>query len=596
MRPASIGRSNRWIWYAKGGEYSPYFIPTQLLLDWKDNGHDLKTFTDETGRLRSRPQNLEFFFRAGLAYASRTTSAFGPRVLPHEHAFDQTSNPIFLNGRVSPFAALVVLMSRPVQAFVELTVGSGDTSQSGTAARDYTNGLIGTVPVPDLREQDIELLEHMGRELAELARQDYSHDETVIGFRALAPISPGETSIRTRATNAVQERVRQKLKMLQVSYDADESVTRAFELSAEGKLFLDRFVGRHPWSYGSSSKSGGRLSVPSRQETKKCFWADREIETRSHRNQCHPELVASEIELLQRMVAETVAVEAQAIISYAYGVSVGRWDVRHILEATHIEQPASPLECLPLCPPGMLQGNDGLPAAETPEGYPLRIDRDGLLVDDPEHPDDVVRSVREVLDIIWKDRAEAIEREACEILRVRELREYLRKPGSGGFWMDHVKRYSKSRRKAPVYWYLRSAKGNYGLWLYYHRLDKDIIFKALVNYVGPKLRIEEGRLNTLRARKAAAGSAGSEAKQIEKEKDCQEEFVSELHDFKDKLRRAAELHLTPDLNDGVVLNIAPLRELVHWTEAQKYWDQLSEGKYEWSSIGRQLREKKMATS
>ena len=64
-----------------------------------------------------------------------------------------------------------------------------------------------------------------------------------------------------------------------------------------------------------------------------------------------------------------------------------------------------------------------------------------------------------------------------------------------------------------------------------------------------------------------------------------------LRDFEDKLRRAANLHLDPDLNDGVVLNIAPLRELVPWKEAKSYWDDLMDGKYEWSSIGKQLREK-----
>nr|MDQ3830345.1 BREX-1 system adenine-specific DNA-methyltransferase PglX [Candidatus Tectomicrobia bacterium] len=42
---------------------------------------------------------------------------------------------------------------------------------------------------------------------------------------------------------------------------------------------------------------------------------------------------------------------------------------------------------------------------------------------------------------------------------------------------------------------------------------------------------------------------------LEKGIDRQEEFVSELRDFEDKLRRAASLHLEPDLNDGVVLNI-----------------------------------------
>lgn len=113
----------------------------------------------------------------------------------------------------------------------------------------------------------------------------------------------------------------------------------------------------------------------------------------------------------------------------------------------------------------------------------------------------------------------------------------------------------------------------------------------MLNYVEPKIRLEEDRLNTLRARKEAAGSSGREAKQIEKDMDRQEQFVSELRDFADKLRGAADLHLEPDLNDGVVLNIAPLRELVPWKEAEKYWEELMEGKYEWSSVGKQLPEK-----
>ena len=41
----------------------------------------------------------------------------------------------------------------------------------------------------------------------------------------------------------------------------------------------------------------------------------------------------------------------------------------------------------------------------------------------------------------------------------------------------------------------------------------------------------------------------------------------------------------------MVLNLAPLWELVPWREAKDYWEELLEGKYEWSSIGKQLREK-----
>jgi hypothetical protein len=239
----------------------------------------------------------------------------------------------------------------------------------------------------------------------------------------------------------------------------------------------------------------------------------------------------------------------------------------------------------------MLRGSGGQPAERTPEKYPIRIDWDGILVDDRGHDDDIIRRVRDVLEVICGERADSIEKEACEILGVADLRDYFRKPGAGGFWDDHIKRYSKSRRKAPIYWLLQSSKKNYALWIYYHRLDKDILFKALLNYVEPKIRREESRLEELRSQKTALGAATKGSKKLDKDIDRQEAFLTELRDFEEKLRRAANLHLHPDLNDGVVLNIAPLWELVPWKEAKSYWDDLMDGKYEWSSIGKQLREK-----
>jgi len=210
-------------------------------------------------------------------------------------------------------------------------------------------------------------------------------------------------------------------------------------------------------------------------------------------------------------------------------------------------------------------------------------DADGLLVVDPGHPDDLAAKVLAALEVIFGEvEAESLIRQALgtndEPLAM--LRDYL----ADKFFKEHIQKY----RKAPIYWYLRSARGNYGLWLYYHRLDKDILYKALLNYVEPKIRLEEDRLKSLRGRKEAAGSSGREAKQIEKEIDRQEQFVSELKDFEERLRRVANLHLDFDLNDGVILNMAPLWELVPWNEPKKYWEELQEGKYDWAHIAYQL--------
>lgn len=278
---------------------------------------------------------------------------------------------------------------------------------------------------------------------------------------------------------------------------------------------------------------------------------------------------------------------ARNALSYGVGCAFERWDFRLSLKDDATEK---------LDP---LAAENGLPmghALRQASMCEVRVcgDQDGILVDDPEHTDDIVRRVRDVLELIWKDRAEAIEKEACEILGVKGLRDYFRKPGNGGFWADHVSRYSRSRRKAPIYWLLQSSKKNYALWLYYHRLDKDILFKALLNYVEPKIRLVSGQLSVVRGQLQAAkdqGQGTKDKKRLDKEIEKQEDFLSELRDFEDKLRRAANLHLEPDLNDGVVLNIAPLWELVPWKDAKEYWEELMEGKYQWSSIGKQLRQK-----
>src|SRR5260370_21912713 len=111
----------------------------------------------------------------------------------------------------------------------------------------------------------------------------------------------------------------------------------------------------------------------------------------------------------------------------------------------------------------MLVGGDLLPATAVPESYPVRIAWNGIIVDDAEHEEDVVRRLREVMGHIWMDRADCIEKELSEILGSTELREYLRKPGKGGFWEDHISRYSKNRRKAPIYWRLQTSGRDYAL-------------------------------------------------------------------------------------------------------------------------------------
>ena len=71
-----------------------------------------------------------------------------------------------------------------------------------------------------------------------------------------------------------------------------------------------------------------------------------------------------------------------------------------------------------------------------------------------------------------------------------------------------------------------------------------------------------------------------------KELAAQEAFVEELCGFLEEVKRVAPLW-NPNLDDGVIINFAPLWRLVPqnkpWQkELKSTWDSLYEGKYDWA--------------
>jgi hypothetical protein len=112
--------------------------------------------------------------------------------------------------------------------------------------------------------------------------------------------------------------------------------------------------------------------------------------------------------------------------------------------------------------------------------------------------------VRKVLEILWKDKAYEMEMEICDILGVSELRDYFRKPAK--FFQDHLKRYSKGRHKAPIYWPLSTASGSYTIWICHHRLTDQTLYAAVNKHVKPKIsEIKRGLAHVEEELKAASG-------------------------------------------------------------------------------------------
>ncbi|WPL13185.1 MULTISPECIES: BREX-1 system adenine-specific DNA-methyltransferase PglX [Thiorhodovibrio] len=281
--------------------------------------------------------------------------------------------------------------------------------------------------------------------------------------------------------------------------------------------------------------------------------------------------------------AEPVRMLTENHTFFFVGTVFGRWDIRYATGERQPPELPDPFDPLPVCPPGMLQNADGLPAEpkDLPTDYPLRISWPGILVDDESYPEDIVARVREAIEVVWKDRAGAIEQEACEILGVKSLRDYFRRPAA--FFADHLKRYSKSRRQAPIYWPLSTPSGRYTLWLYYHRLTPQTLYSCVNDFLdGP-----QGKLAQVRASRAALANKTTRTPKEEKDFATVADLDTELTAFRDQLLRIAR-DWQPNLNDGVQITAAPLWPLFKLPKWQKTlkdtWTKLEQGDYDWAHL------------
>ncbi len=573
-----VTSSHHWTPIFKGGGYAPYFLGTSLLIDWQNSGQRLKDYVSSRGDTPSRyVRNESLYFRSGLTFSRRTQKGLAFQPLPGNSIFTEKGPAVFGLSHEDEITLLGVLNSSAFRGLVALQMAFGS----------YEAGVIQRTPLPKVPSSEGARIGQLALLCTDVKRNLARSDEVSHVFCLSALLQIEATTLQERIARW-HDRVFTGEQ--QLAENQREINNMAFQLyGIEGK---DR------QAIEGSLSAVESVASPSKDDGT----AENEDDE------------ATAILDSGMLVAD--------LFSYAIGCIFGRWDTRIAIDPLLAPKLADPFASLPVCSPGMLVGSDGLPAQKDgiaseewmrarpdaitppPDGsvesltipdseYPLAVDWDGIVADDPDNLEDIVSRVREVLGFLWGGSADEIEAEACELLGVKNLRAYFRTPRK--FFDFHIKRYSKSRRKAPIYWLLQSPKKNYGLWIYYHRLDPDLLFKALTNYVEPKIRLEEGRLEEYEARRRSAGTGGSEAKKAEKAVDKQEDLLSDLREFRDRLARAANLNLEPDLNDGVVLNIAPLHELVPWNEAASKWKELLAGKYEWSSIGKQLRAKGMVS-
>ena len=251
---------------------------------------------------------------------------------------------------------------------------------------------------------------------------------------------------------------------------------------------------------------------------------------------------------------------ARAWISYAFGSIFGRYDIGQA--------------------EGLGRGNFD---EETAIAIRALMDEDAVMVSEPGHPQDITARTLRCLELMrGKETAHALIREVGdsdgdpeEMLR-GFLDRFTGKP-EVSFWRHHLKLY----RNRPIFWPLQSPKRKLTVWVFQERFTTDTLFKVRSEFVDPKFRWLEARIRELKEK--AEASAGAEKRKVEKEVSQMADILDDVQEFSKRLSVAIQKGYTPHIDDGVLINAAPLWELLpSWPDTKKTWQELEEGKYDWA--------------
>lgn len=85
----------KWFPYNKGGDFRKWYGNNEYLVNWEDDGFEICNFKDDKGKLRSRPQNTQFYFKPSLTWSFVSSTSFGVRYSPGGALFDIGGSSVF---------------------------------------------------------------------------------------------------------------------------------------------------------------------------------------------------------------------------------------------------------------------------------------------------------------------------------------------------------------------------------------------------------------------------------------------------------------------------------------------------------------------
>lgn len=178
-------RKGKWFPYCNGGSYKKWYGNNVDLVNWENDGEEIKNFYNEQGKLRSRPQNQQFYFCEGGTWTAITSGEISVRYFSTGYLFSNAGMAIFTDFNKLIF--LIAFLNGKLSKLYLSIFNEG---------LNYNQGDIAKLPI--IFKNNLRI-ENITKENVDLSKIDWDAFETSWDFEK-HPLING-TSIKTAFEN-----------------------------------------------------------------------------------------------------------------------------------------------------------------------------------------------------------------------------------------------------------------------------------------------------------------------------------------------------------------------------------------------------------
>jgi hypothetical protein len=519
-----VGNGKAWLPFAKSSEYSPFWDDITWVIRWERDGAEIRAYD------KAYPKNTQYFGRPGVTFPSKAVLGFNPRAFPTGIGFAHIGSVAFPKD-TDDATLLGYLASRPAEYVLSFSNGSLQ-GRKGAYQNRYDVGQIGDLPWPGFTPEVANRVGTLGDAISRAAMLLLRNDETTHQHRASHALRSAKTLDEFLIAELAEED-RLILTARTARASLDELVAAALGFTPEDVVAMNE-------EFAACEAPTSGPWCPTR-----------------------PTLNNS----LRRNAA-------RGLVSLGVGLALGHFDVRRFDEGAPEPPEPAPLGTFEAAPLTLRYPNA--------DGYSLALPPSSMLMIDRSDPGVADRLLTDALSRVWPKASPDAVTQLSNALHVEYLSEYLSDVGASGFYTDHARRYSKGRRRAPLYLWFGTTSGSFGALLLAPAVTADTLFVLRNDIVIPKLA---------RAERAAAAARGENVGGTTAEKRAAlaaaESLVGELRALLAELDRLMPLW-APTADDGVVVNAAPFFRLMPHREsrvkAEVTWKELLDGELDWAHL------------